>query len=170
MIQTFTIGQPLVLVCLAESEFDSKIQYSWTKNGRTFNANGVTVFQESSQNGNIIFTSPDMSDVGTYQCEAKNKFGEVFSQASLLRAKQPRNQPRSFFVDPVAAQVLVDPIAEDKESIERKPITQAVPEILPSIAQPVFVVYPKTRQDDPEQALILDMEIMDDEEVTTEEN
>ena len=115
MIQVFTLGVPLVLECYAESVFDSQVKYSWTKNGRPFQVDeSQNVFSESSSNGNILFISPTMSDVGTYQCEAHNSFGKNFSQASLLRAKQPRNQPRRLnILDPVA-QILVDPIIETK--------------------------------------------------------
>ena len=87
-------GEPLVLECQAESSDDPKISYMWTKNGRPFIVNGQDVFSESSANGNILFISPKMSDIGTYQCEAINQFGKVFSQASLLRAQQIRSQPR----------------------------------------------------------------------------
>ena len=81
MIQAFTPGEPLVLECYAESMFDSKIEYSWTKNGHPFKADdSKNVFSESTMNGNILFISPIMSDVGTYQCEALNSFGKAFSQ------------------------------------------------------------------------------------------
>ena len=79
--------------CQAESKLDPNIRYTWTKNGRPFIINGQDVFSESSLNGNILFISPKSSDVGTYQCEAMNDFGNAFSEASLLRAqtfKQPR--------------------------------------------------------------------------------
>lgn len=159
----FTIGEPLVLECLAQSEFDQVIKYSWSKNGRPFGINGQDVFSESGSNGNILFISPKMSDVGTYQCIAENSFGKVFSGASLLRAKQPRNQPRKLVLsEPVAAQVLVDPNVEDKDFIERIPITEAIPEIFPTtlVQEPVFVVFPRTSEDE-EPAMILDMELVD---------
>ena len=169
MIQIFTISEPLVLECLAESMFDGAIRYMWTKNGRPFRVDNLKTFSESSSNGNILFTSPGMGDVGTYQCEAMNQFGKVFSQASLLRAKQPRNQPRRLnIVDPVPAQVLVDPIIETKETIKRVPITEAVPEILPNFVEPIFLVYPKTSEDE-EPALVMNMQTMEVTENQTEE-
>merc|ERR1711988_497649 len=82
--EVFTLGEPFVLGCKAESLFDSEIRYTWTKHGRPFIINGVDVFNESSLNGNILFISPKSSDEGTYQCEAINDFGKAFSQASLL--------------------------------------------------------------------------------------
>lgn len=157
------MGAPFVLVCSAESEYDSDIKYTWTKNGSPFKIDGVNVFSESSQNGNILFPSPSMSDIGTYQCEAHNSFGKSFSQASLLRTRQNRDQPRRLTVDAeaVSAQVLIDPNVEDKDLIERIPITQAVPERLPtSFIDPVFVVLPA--KDEP--AFIMDMQSMVDED------
>jgi hypothetical protein len=108
------------LECYAESIYDEKIKYFWTKNGRQFKVDvSQNVFSESSLNGNILFTKPTMNDVGTYQCEAINSYGKVFSQASLLRAKQPRNQPRRLnILSPVAAQILVDPTIETKVGIQ----------------------------------------------------
>ena len=108
MIQIFTIGEPLVLECSAQTEIPTDITYMWTKNGRPFSVNGQTIFRESQTNGNILFISPQMSDVGTYQCEAMNEFGQIFSQASLVRAKQSRNQPRRLnILSPAPAQVLI---------------------------------------------------------------
>lgn len=115
-IQAFSLGEPFALECYAESIYDQNIKYFWTKNGRQFKVDdSQNVFSESSLNGNILFTKPTMNDVGTYQCEAINSYGKVFSQASLLRAKQPRNQPRRLnILSPVAAQILVDPTIETK--------------------------------------------------------
>jgi len=168
MIQAFTPGEPLVLECVAESMFDSKIEYSWTKNGHPFKVDdSKNVFSESAMNGNILFISPVKSDVGTYQCEAINSFGKDFSHSSLLRIQQPRNQPgipRSFNSAPAPVQILVDPIIETKDSIERVPITQAVPEILPNLIQPkpeVFIVYPGVPE---EPALVMNMETVQDDE------
>ncbi len=160
----------MVLQCIAQSEFDPDIKYSWTKNGKPFSVDGVSVFSESSQNGNILFTSPSMVDVGTYQCEAINSFGRVFSKASLLRAQQPRDQPRRLSIDePVAAQVLFDPTIEDKDDIERIPITQAVPEVLPTFAnKPVFVVLPMTSKEQ-EPFLIMNMQSVNEEAEVTEQ-
>jgi len=161
-IQAFSLGEPFALECYAESIYDQNIKYFWTKNGRQFKVDdSQNVFSESSLNGNILFTKPTMNDVGTYQCEAINSYGKVFSQASLLRAKQPRNQPRRLnILSPVAAQILVDPTIETKDTIERIPITQAVPEILPNLIQPqVFVVYPGTPE---EPAVVMNMEVVDD--------
>ena len=85
MIQAFTPGEPLVLECYAESMFDSKIEYSWTKNGHPFKADdSKNVFSESTMNGNILFISPIMSDVGTYQCEALNSFGKDYFKYGIL--------------------------------------------------------------------------------------
>ena len=73
----------------------------------------------------------------------------------------------------VPAQVWTDPNAaiESKDSIIRKPVLEAVPELLPTfVARPnVFVVYPDDSNDieEEEQATILDMQIVPDE-VTTE--
>ena len=165
MIQIFTINEPLVLECLARSELPTKITYMWTKNGRPFSVDGQRVFSESSQNGNILFTSPQMSDVGTYQCEAMSEFGQVFSQASLLRARQNRNQPRrlDFNSD---FQVLVDPVLEEKENIPRIPITEAVPEVLPTVLKPVFVVFPKTSEPEKIPATIMEMQVVEDSSTT----
>ena len=169
MIQIFTLGEPLVLECSAQTEVPTEITYMWTKNGRPFSANGNTIFRESQQNGNILFISPQMSDVGTYQCEAMNEFGQIFSQASLLRAKQSRNQPRRLnILNPAPAQVLVDPVIESKESIPRIPITEAVPEVLPTILKPVFVVFPKTSEPDTEPATIMEMQTVEETEDNTE--
>ena len=111
MIQIFTVGEPLVLECSAQTEIPTEITYMWTKNGRPFSVNGQTIFRESQANGNILFISPQMSDVGTYQCEAMNEFGQIFSHASLLRAKQSRNQPRRLnILSPAPAQVLIGKI------------------------------------------------------------
>ena len=164
MIQVFTINEPLVLECQAQSEIPTDITYMWTKNGRPFSVDGQRVFSESKQNGNILFTSPQMSDVGTYQCEAMNEFGQVFSQASLLRAKQTRNQPRRLDVNAAPIQVLVDPVVEDKESIPRIPITEAVPEVLPTILKPLFVVFPKTSEPEKIPATIMEMQIVNEDD------
>ena len=129
--------------CQAESILDPNIRYTWTKNGRPFIINGQDVFSESSLNGNILFISPKSSDVGTYQCEAMNDFGNAFSEASLLRAQTFKQPRRLNIVDPVPAQVLIDPNVELKDMIERIPITQAVPESLPTFAQnSIFYVFP----------------------------
>lgn len=164
MIQVFTINEPLVLECQAKSELPTDITYMWTKNGRPFSVDGQRVFSESKQNGNILFTSPQMSDVGTYQCEAMNEFGQVFSQASLLRAKQSRNQPRRLDFKAPTIQVLVDPVVEDKESIPRIPITEAVPEVLPTNLKPVFVVFPKTSEPEKNPATIMEMQIVNEDQ------
>ena len=75
----------------------------------------------------------------------------------------------SFSVDPVPAQVLIDPNFELKDDIERKPITEAVPEVLPTFVQnPVFVVLPaSTSNQDEEPATIMEMQVVDEPEVTT---
>ena len=77
--------------------------------------------------------------------------------------------PILFSVDPVPAQVLIDPNFELKDDIERKPITEAVPEVLPTFVQsPVFVVLPaSTSNQDEEPATIMEMQVVNEPEVTT---
>ena len=56
----------------------------------------------------------------------------------------------------------LDPVAEAKESIPRIPITEAVPEILPTVLKPVFVVFPSTPKPDTEPATIMEMQIVEE--------
>ena len=58
--------------------------------------------------------------------------------------------------------MLTDPVAEDKDSIPRIPITEAVPEILPTVLKPVFVVFPSTPKPDTEPATIMEMQIVEE--------
>ena len=93
-----------------------------------------------------------------------NEFGQIFSQAVLLRAKQSRNQPRRLnILSPAPAQVLIDPVVESKDSIPRIPITEAVPEILPTVLKPVFVVFPSTPKPNTEPAIIMEMQTVEED-------
>ena len=50
----------------------------------------MQIYRESSMNGNLLFISAGMRDVGTYQCSAQGESGaKSHSQSSLIMmAKQ----------------------------------------------------------------------------------
>ena len=100
-VQPFTVGEPIVLVCKAANPpgvpQSVDITYSWTKNGRYLpefdSKRGI--YRESRNNGHLLFVSPDLSDIGTYQCGAENKFGKTFSKAILLMPKKTQEPATS---------------------------------------------------------------------------
>jgi hypothetical protein len=89
-IQNFNVGEPFVLVCQAKSGDDSPVSYTWTRNGHVLRLNDPSnqIYSESSSNGNLLFISPKLRDVGTYQCAAENVHGKTFSHATLLMVRK----------------------------------------------------------------------------------
>ena len=60
----------------------------------------------------------------------------------------------------------MDPVLEEKENIPRIPITEAVPEVLPTVLKPVFVVFPKTSEPEKIPATIMEMQVVEDSSTT----
>lgn len=101
MIQFFTVGEPFVLICEAESQTGDEVQYSWTRNGHFLRENDPVnqIYRESLTNGNLLFISPKIRDVGTYQCVAETLAGKSFSQASLLMVQKEAEAIAARLVD-----------------------------------------------------------------------
>ncbi|XP_059085699.1 zonadhesin-like [Tigriopus californicus] len=101
MIQFFTVGEPFVLICEAESQTGDEVKYSWTRNGHFLRENDPVnqIYRESLTNGNLLFISPKIRDVGTYQCVAETLAGKSFSQASLLMVQREAEAIASRLVD-----------------------------------------------------------------------
>ena len=74
-VQRFTVGEPFVLECMADSADGVSVDYSWMKNGQQLEVDSIGhIFRESAtKNGNIlIFPQDETEDEGTYQCVAEN--------------------------------------------------------------------------------------------------
>ena len=100
MIQFFAPGEPFALVCAAESPAAAaggEVRYSWTRNGRLMDmadAAARRVFRENAAtNGNLIFVSPGIGDVGTYTCLAENEHGKTYSRGSVVMVRKEEAEP-----------------------------------------------------------------------------
>jgi len=79
----FTEGRVFGLECDAAADVTGEIKFSWTKNGH-FLTTGDRIIRESRRNGNIMILRPLPSDVGQYQCWAKNSEGAVGSRVVMV--------------------------------------------------------------------------------------